>query len=185
MLESPFRYQVWFKPAEYQKVGELAMQWSSIEHVIGNCLKALLKLTDDEALILIFPLPVERLLNHLKELCAIRPIKDEARIALDELIDVMRGIQYVRNTVVHGIAVGLPPGEYAFRLHSKQREIAKDHIFATEELTAYAAHAALALRFALGFQENPDARHTLPGRPEIPEFLRELIPTRKKEDRQP
>jgi hypothetical protein len=64
-----------------------------------------------------------------------------------------------------------------FHLRSKKRTLTKAQIFSAEELTNYAAHAVYSLRYALGSKElSPGERYALPDRPEIPEFLRGLIP---------
>ena len=62
---------------------------------------------------------------------------------------------------------------------SKKRTLSASEVFSSEEITNYAAHAALALRLAVGVKDEPGARHPLPERPARPEFLRELIPSRK------
>jgi hypothetical protein len=81
----------------------------------------------------------------------------------------MPAIQYVRNNVIHAFVT---EGDHEFRLHSKQRMLTKAEVFSTEELTNYAAHVTLALRWALGFGSDPSGHsYTLPKRPEIPEFL--------------
>ena len=97
----------------------------------------------------------------------------------------MGGIEYVRNNVIHAVMAEDKDQGVLFRLHSKNRSLTKEQVFSSEEISNYAAHAAIALRLALGIEGSPDAQHTLPDRPEIPEFLRELIPIHKKEDPQP
>jgi hypothetical protein len=92
----------------------------------------------------------------------------------------MKGIQFVRNNVIHAIVLDDLDEGHVFHLRSKRRSLTKAEIFSAEELTNYAAHAAISLRYALGLKDVPGARRPLPDRPDIPKFLRELIPTRKK-----
>jgi hypothetical protein len=51
----------------------------------------------------------------------------------------------------------------------------KARIFQTEELTNYAAHAALVLRHSLDEKDSAGAPPPLPERPDIPELLRSSI----------
>lgn len=184
MLDTPFRFEEELTSEEFQKLGQLSLRWSHTEHIIGNCLKVMLRLTDEEAVAMIFPLPVERRLDKIKELSALTPLNSDAQAAFDELRDVMRGIQYVRNNVIHAIVINHPDHGQLFHLRSKGRSLRKAQIFSCEELTNYAAHAALSLRYALGLKGSPGERFPLPDRPEIPEVLRELIPVRKQGDGQ-
>ena len=177
MIESPpFRYEEWLTPAEFQKLGELFLRWSHIEHIIGNCLRAVLRLDGEQAVVMIFPLPLERRLDKIRELAEINPLPTDADAAFYELNYAMKCINYVRNSVVHAVMVDDPDQGLMFHLHSKKRLIAKEHVFAIEELTNYAAHAALSLRHALGLKGSPAVQHPLPDRPEIPEFLRLKFP---------
>jgi hypothetical protein len=49
MIPSPFWFEGKLTPEDYQKLGKLSLRWSHIDHLIANCLKKLLRLTDDEA----------------------------------------------------------------------------------------------------------------------------------------
>lgn len=180
MLDSPFRYEEWLTDADFQKLGQMSLRWSHIEHVIGNCLRVILRLSMPEATAIVFPLSLDRRLDKIKELSAITPLNDEADAAFRELYYVMKCVNYVRNNVVHAILVDDPDQGHVFHLRSKDRSIAKEQIFSVEELTNYAAHAVLSLRFALGMKGAPGERHPLPDRPEIPEFLRSKFPEPKK-----
>jgi len=149
-------------------------------HVIGNCLKAMLRLSDEEAIVAIFPLSTHQRLDHMKKIAKLNGLPADAQTALDELRVVMTGIQYVRNNnVVHAIIVDDETEGRVFHLRSKRTFTHEGRGFATAEWTNYAAHAVLSLRYALGLKgADPGARHPLPDRPEVPEFLRELIPPR-------
>jgi hypothetical protein len=86
----------------------------------------------------------------------------------------MPAIQYVRNNVIHAFVT---EGDHEFRLHSKQRTLTKAEVFSVEELTNYTAHVTVALRYALGFEFDPEGHtYTLPDRPDIPEFLQSKFP---------
>jgi hypothetical protein len=180
MLDTPFRFEPSLTPEEYQKIGRLSLKWSTIEHICGNCLKTMLRLTDEEAVIIVFSLSLDQRIRRMKELAKISNLNQEASIALDELDWIMKGLQSVRNNVAHAIVTESDQGEHSFHLRSKQRTYTEAEVFSTEEITNYAAYAVLALRYALGLKDQPGARLPLPERPAIPEFLRELIPTRNK-----
>jgi hypothetical protein len=49
MIPSPFWFEGKLTPEDYRKLGKLSLRWSHIDHLIANCLKKLLRLTDDEA----------------------------------------------------------------------------------------------------------------------------------------
>ena len=178
MLNSPFRYEEWLTPGEYQKLGELMLRWSHIDHIIGNCLSAMLRLSPEEAAAMVFPLSMDLRLQRLKKLVRIHGISEEAQNALDALVGVMEYIKKVRTNVVHAIMVDDAEDGLLFHLRSKQRTLTKDQVFQAEELTNYAAHAVMSFRYALGLKDAPDVRHSLPDKPEIPDFLRNPAPTR-------
>jgi len=166
------------------KLGQLSLRWSHTEHVIGNCLKVMLRLTDQEAIIMVFPLPFDQRIQRMVRIAEINPPTAEVKEALDELVYVMKGIQYVRNNVIHAVVVEDEKQGYLFQLRNKERSLTKVQIFETEDLTNYAGHVALKLRFALGDKDGVHS-YTLPERPEIPTFLRELMPSRSKPNSQP
>jgi hypothetical protein len=175
MIPSPYRFEPTFTDAEYAKLGVLALRWSHIEHIIGNCLKVLLRLTDEEAIVIVFPMSGEQRITKIHELSKLAPLPEKARIAFDELRAVMKGIQYVRNTVIHAICGDDEEQGQVFHLRSKKRSIAKAEVFSVEELTNYAGHLVLALRYALGFKDNAPPDYTIPARPPVPDFLRSII----------
>ena len=176
-MESPFRYEEWLTPAEFQKLGELSLRWSHIDHIIGTCLMVMLRLSDEEAVIIVFPLSLESRLQKLKKLAELNPINEDAVAALEGLRSVMTHIQKIRNNVLHAILFDDPDRGQMFHLRSKSRSFTKEEIFSIEELTNYAAHAALALRFALEIKDARGERHPLPDMPAIPQFLQNPSPT--------
>ncbi|GLQ79284.1 hypothetical protein GCM10007881_28020 [Mesorhizobium huakuii] len=179
MLSTPFRFEPELTPEDFQKLGQLAMRWSHIEHMIGNCLKALLDLSMEDAVVMVFSLSTEQRLQRLSQLAKTKTLNTEAEKALSELVDIMKGLQIVRNDTIHGIMAEGSSGQILHN-RSKQRQITKEQVFSCEELTNYAAHAVLSLRYALGLKDSPGDRHPLPERPEIPAFLQKSIPSRKK-----
>jgi hypothetical protein len=48
MISSPFWFEDKLTPEGYQKIGKLSLRWSHIDHLIANCPKKLLRLSDDE-----------------------------------------------------------------------------------------------------------------------------------------
>jgi hypothetical protein len=175
MLDTPFHFEADLSAEDYRKIGQLSLRWSQTEHIVGNCLKVMLRLSDDEAIAMVFPLSLEMRLARIEALAQINPLNADARAAFDELRLVMKGIQYVRNSVAHAVVIKDTVEGHVFHLRSKDRTLTKAEIFSTEELTNYAAHAALSFRVALGFKDAEGSRHALPERPEIPPFLRTVI----------
>jgi hypothetical protein len=169
LIAVPYRFEPDLSAEEFMKLGQLSLRWSHIEHVLGHCLKRMLRLTDDEAIIMVFPLSLDQPLRRITELAESTPVDPLALVPINELKLIMPAIQYVRNNVIHAFVT---EGEHEFRLHSKQRTLTKAEVFSAEELTNYAAHVTLALRWALGFKSDPSGHsYTLPERPAIPEFL--------------
>jgi len=176
MIPVPFSIEPELTAEEFCRIGQLTLRWSHIDHIIGNSLKAALGLSDEQATIMVFPLTMEARLDRLKNLFQITPPDDAAKTALNELLPAMKGIQYVRNNVIHGNVIDDTKEGYIFHLRSKDRTLTKAEIFSIEELTNYAGHCALALRYGLGIANvRPGHVYTLPGRPEIPEFLRSVV----------
>jgi len=180
MIEAPFDYESGLSADDFKKIGELSLRWSHTEHVIANCLKVMLRLSDSEAKVVVFPWSMDQRLLRLKELSEVSNMSDEAKAALSELVAVGKAVQYVRNNVVHAIVSKQENGDHVFHLRSKQRSLTKEQVFSCEELTNYFAHAALSLRYALGLKGTPGQRHTLPPRPTIPKFLQNLVPIQAK-----
>jgi hypothetical protein len=173
MIPSPFRLEQKFNCDDFEKIGRLSLRWSHIDHMIGNCLKIMLRLSDDEANIVVFPLSTELRLTRIRELNKLTPFPTEAATrAFKELDLVMKGIQAVRNNVVHAVVMG--PGKFELR-SKKKRSYSKDEIFSVEELTNYAALAVLILRHELGEIDPEYDPPSLPQRPQVPKFLQSLI----------
>lgn len=177
MLESPFQYEDWLTPKDYQKLGELSLRWSTLDHIIGNCLSAMLKLSPEEAVVMVFPLTAHQRLEKIKAIAKFKRTNEDTRAAIRALADVMEHISKVRNNVVHAILVEDETEGAVFHLRSKRRTLTREQVFSIEELTNYACHAALSLRYALGLKGARGERHTLPDKPDIPDFLTNPNPT--------
>jgi hypothetical protein len=146
VIPTPYRFEKELSSEDFQKIGQLSLRWSHTEHIIGSCLKIMLRLSDEEAIVVVFPLTLELRLQRMNELSAINPLPPEAQKAFDELKLIMPGIQYVRNSIVHAIMMPDEREGQVFHLRSKRRSLTKAQVFACEDLTNYAAHIALNLR---------------------------------------
>ena len=176
MIPTPYNFEPALTDAEYAKLGVLALRWSHIEHILGNCLKVILRLTDDEAVIVVFTLSADQRAEKIHQLSKLSELPAPAQKAFDELRPILKGIQYVRNNVVHSIAGEYEGDDFVFHLRSKKRSLTKAQVFSTEELTNYAAHLVIAFRYGLGFKDGaPPTEYACPTRPEMPEFLRSSI----------
>jgi hypothetical protein len=173
----PFEYVL--TDAELAKLGEMSLTWAHTEHLIGNCLKKLLAMSDEQASAMVFPLSLEQRIQRLVTLSETESITEIAKAAIWELKAILPAIQMVRNNVVHGVLIRDVNEGNLFHLRSKDRTLTQKNIFEAEEITNFFGEIALTLRYALGV-EGSDWRRPLPDRPEIPEFLRNHIPTQKK-----
>ena len=99
-----------------------------------------------------------------------------AQKAFDELRPVLKGIQYVRNNVVHSIVGEDEPMATYSTSGRKKRSLTKAEVFSAEEITNYAGHLVIALRYGLGFKDGlPPTEYTCPDRPVIPDFLKSVV----------
>src|SRR5882672_6825084 len=126
MIEPVFDYDL--SDAKLKKLGELMLTWSHTEQLIGNCLKAILKLSDTEATAIVFVWTLEQRLQKLYALDDSRT-NEEAKHFIAELKVVMPSIQKIRNNVIHAVLVNGPDGLPEFRRHSKNRNLEKEAIF--------------------------------------------------------
>ena len=178
MIPSPFKYESRLPAEHYQKIGQLSLRWSHIDHTLGNSLRVMLRLTPEEAVPVVFSLASDLRYHRIRELKDLNPLSPAADFAFRELDAVMRGLQPVRNNVVHAILYwSHSDGELALHLRSKNRTYTLDQIIETEELTNYAAIAVLNLRYRIQEDDHdPDEiPPPLPDRPAVPEFLRSSI----------
>jgi len=172
-LEPPFRFEPSLAADDLQAIGRLAVKWSAIESIIGNCL-TVLRLVD-EATLNVFLLSASAGLNKIQELATADPLNEKGQEALDALVPVVKALQFVRNTIIHGV-IKDDAGSLSFLSKSKGHSLTVDEVLSTEELVNYVAHAVYALRYALGIKGFENQSWPLPERPAIPEFLLEEFP---------
>jgi len=174
MIPTPYNFEPTLSDQEFMKIGHLSVKWSHLEHIVGNCLKVILRLNDEEARIIVFPLSLDQRITRIGELAEIGSLSELSCRHFNELRALLRGIQYVRNNVIHAI-VESADGGHTFHLRSKNRTLTKEQILSVDDITNYTAHVVMALRYSLGFNDGTSHDYALPGRPDIPEFLRSLI----------
>jgi hypothetical protein len=171
MIPTPFRYEANLTPEDFQKIGQLSLRWSHTDHIIANCLKVMLRLTDEEAILMVFPLSLDLRIQRIEAHRKLKKLPPDADHAFTELKAAMEIFRPVRNFVAHALLRDEARGEQVFEFRSKGKKMTKMQIFETEELTNYASHAALVFRYALG-EKNSDVPSPLPNRPRIPMSLR-------------
>jgi hypothetical protein len=49
MIRTPWKFESKFTEEDFQKVGELTLRWSLIDHYLGHCLQKVTQLTDEDA----------------------------------------------------------------------------------------------------------------------------------------
>jgi hypothetical protein len=175
MLNSPFRYETSLTDADYQTLGRMSLRWSHTEHIIGNCLRVMMRLTEEEAIAVVFPQTTDRRVQLINSLSAVNPLPSDAKQAFDEFAWAWKKVQQIRNLLIHAIVDDTTsPGEVYFHLRSKKKSWHKNDVFSAEELTNFAAHAAQSFRFALGLKGPSGERHPLPSRPQLPPFLESI-----------
>ena len=121
-----------------------------------------------------FPQYASKKIDEIKRLMRSRTLCAEGDEAYQALIKVISGVRVVRDAVTHGTIMSLDDN-VTFDHRSKRRKFTLQEVLETEELTNYAAHAALILRHELG-DEDPEGRPSpLPRRPAIPTRLKPFI----------
>lgn len=176
MIECPFEYHL--SNDEIRKLGEMSLTWSHTDHTIGNCLKAVLKFNDDEAIALIFPMSLDQRVRWLRNLTG--RMNKMAREALAESSLFLPGLQAVRNGGIHGVIINDTKEGPLFHLRSKDRTFSKQELFGCDEFTNYCARVAYCVRSALFLPADADASLTLPERPAIPAVLAAYVQIGKK-----
>jgi hypothetical protein len=173
MIATPYMFEARLSAEEFQRIGQFACRWALIEHTIGNCLRRLLDLEPKPARVMIFPLSLDLRMTRIGELIKDNPLNDFQMMLFQELKPLIRAMQYLRTSTLHGIVVDLGgDAEPYFHLRSKNRDVTKQQLFGCEDLINYTAHVTLAFRLTLGEKHDPWARtYALPDRPPIPEFL--------------
>jgi hypothetical protein len=173
MIPTPYLFESNMSDEEFQKIGQFAVRWSHIEHTIGNCLRRLLELSPKHATVVIFPLSLDMRMARIDHLSKLQPLAKEQQELFDELRPLIKAMQFLRNTALHGIIVDLGGDrEPFFHLRSKDRVLTKEQLFGCEDIVNYTAHIAQAFRVSLGEKDVDRGRiGPLPDRPPIPDFL--------------
>lgn len=153
MINSPWHFEISLSEQELAKLGIFMLRWSLIEHVLANCLKVMLRLSDEEAVAIVFPMTLNGRINKIAEIAKIKPILPHAMKAFQELRPVITGLQSSRNNVAHAIVVHDDIDGRVLHLRSKGRNITLEQVFAAEELVNYAAHLCNSMRLALGLKD--------------------------------
>jgi hypothetical protein len=178
MIPTPYMFEPQFSDQEFAKIGQFALRWSHMDHTIGNCLRRLLDMSPETATVLIFPLSLDARISHIDRFAELQPLEPTSAALFDELKPLIKAMQYIRNSAIHGIVVNLGSGEEPyFELRSKSRKITRAQLFGCEDLINYTAHVIQAFRLSLGEKESTWSEgwrghdYALPDRPAVPEWL--------------
>lgn len=174
MIKTPYLFEPKFSDQEFMQIGRFAIRWSHIDHTIGNCLRRLLDMSPKHATVMIFPLSLDHRISHIEKLAKRQPMDDRSANLFAELKPLIKAMQFVRNTALHGVVIDLDDSrEPYFELRSRGRHLTKSDILTCDDLINYTAHVTMAFRLSLGDKDNwPEGdSYALPDRPPIPEFL--------------
>jgi hypothetical protein len=110
--------------------------------------------------------------GRIEEL-ARRPILTEyQRAVLAELKPLIKAMQFLRNTTLHGTVRSFGDDERIyFNLRSKNRSVNRTDLLSCGPVINYACHVTQAFRLSLGERGSREHTYALPDRPQIPEFL--------------
>ena len=176
MIKTPYHFEADLSDQEFQKIGQFACRWALIEHTIANCLRVMLGMEMEPATVMIFPLSLDLRMRRIRELAKQRFLTGYQLALLAELRPLVKAMQYLRNTTLHGVAMNLgnDPDQTYFSLRSKGRNLTRGELFSCEDLINYTAHVTQAFRLSLGdktYQDHEGHTYVLPHRPHIPLFL--------------
>jgi hypothetical protein len=171
MISTPWTFESNLAQEDFQKIGELTLRWSLIDHYLGHCLQILLRLSDEEAAAFdVFRPSAQRKLELITKLAKTpNNLSKVSQAYLDELKPLINALTYVRNNVIHAVPGSGSPN-FTFHLRSKQNDLTKEEVFSTEEITNYTSHLVIALVASL-----QGAATVVPvsDKPEMPAFLRD------------
>jgi hypothetical protein len=178
MIPTPYRFEPEFSDQEFAKIGQFTVRWSHMDHTVGNCLRVLLDMSPKTATVLIFPLSLDARMSHIDRFSKLQPLEPLPAAIFGELKPLIKAMQYIRNSAIHGIVIDSGGAEEPyFELRSKNRKVTKPQLFGCEDLINYTAHAVQAFRFSLGEKESPwggpwgPHDYALPHRPDVPDWL--------------
>jgi|tagenome__1003787_1003787.scaffolds.fasta_scaffold20904849_2 hypothetical protein len=115
MIDTPYGFEQKLSKDEFEKLGRFACRWSHIEHTVSNCLRRLLDMDPKIAQIMVFPLTLNAKMNAISDVVEHRDLSPYQIALLQELKPLILAIQYIRNTVLHGVVIDLFPDEPPFR----------------------------------------------------------------------
>jgi hypothetical protein len=173
MISSPYDYEYEISDDEYKLIGQYTLRWSQIENSIANSLRALLGLDREQADYLIFPLNLEPRFQKIQRFNEAHPFHSQQHAIFAELKPLVRAMQFLRGTTVHGVIIGPSTAEDLFiNNRSGQRNLTFPQLKECEDLINYTAHIAIEFRITCGGKDDdrgPD--YALPNRPQIPSWL--------------
>src|SRR4051794_11247706 len=105
MIETPYKFEANFSPEEFQKFGQFAVRWSHIEHTIANCLRVMLNFDPKQASVMIYPLSLDTRMSRMAERIKLIPLQPEQMVLFEELKPLIRAMQHLRTTTLHGTFV--------------------------------------------------------------------------------
>jgi hypothetical protein len=189
MIPTPYNFEPNFTAEEFAKIGQFTLRWSHMDHTIGNCLRRLLEMSPTHATVFIFPLSLDNRMSHIERLTKLTPLDPLPGGLFAELKALVKAMQYIRNSAIHGIVISGVEDEPYFELRSRGRRITKSQLFGCEDLINYTAHVVQGFRWSLGEKESPFSEgwgaHTyaLPHRPTVPDWLPDDAKAFPKEDK--
>jgi hypothetical protein len=176
MIKTPYHFEADLSDQDFQKLGQFACRWAHIEHTIGNCLRVMREM--EPATVMVFPLSLDLRMTRISKLAKQRFLTGYQLALLAELKPLIKAMQYLRNTTLHGVVMSFEddPDKTHFNLRSKDGNLNLRELFACEDLINYTAHVTQAFRLSLGgktYGDHEGHTYALPYRPPIPEFLKE------------
>jgi hypothetical protein len=174
MIKTPYHFEADLSDQDFQKLGQFACRWAHIEHTIGNCLRVMREM--EPATVMVFPLSLDLRMTRISKLAKQRFLTGYQLALLAELKPLIKAMQYLRNTTLHGVVMSFEddPDKTHFNLRSKDRNLNLRELFSCVDLINYTAHVTQAFRLSLGdktYEGHQGHTYVLPHRPHIPEFL--------------
>ena len=105
MIETPYRFEANLTDQEFKKIGQFAFRWLHMDHTVGNCLRRLLRLDPKQATVIIFPLSLNDRMSRIEQLAKLQPLSSPSQLLLGELKPLIRAMQFLRNSTLHGIVI--------------------------------------------------------------------------------
>ena len=146
MIKTPYHFEPNLSDQDFQKIGQFACRWAHIEHTIANCLRVMLGMEMEPATVMIFPLNLETRMTRISKLAGQRFLTGYQLALLAELKPLIKAMQYLRNTTLHGVVMSFEddPDKTHFNLRSKDRNLNLRELFSCVDLINYTAHVTQA-----------------------------------------